>query len=44
MAPSTTSRIRFELGAIALLEHQCERIGIRRPLIVTDRGVKGLAR
>jgi alcohol dehydrogenase class IV len=34
------TQIQFEFGAIGLLGQQCERIGIRRPLIVTDRGVK----
>lgn len=34
------TQIQFEFGAIDLLGPQCERVGIRRPLIVTDRGVK----
>ncbi len=34
------TQIQFEFGAISLLGQQCERVGIRRPLIVTDRGVK----
>ncbi|MEF7613797.1 iron-containing alcohol dehydrogenase [Aquincola sp. MAHUQ-54] len=34
------TQIQFEFGAIGLLGQQCERVGIRRPLIVTDRGVK----
>ena len=34
------TQIQFEFGAIDLLRQQCERVGIRRPLIVTDRGVK----
>lgn len=34
------TQIQFEFGAIGLLRQQCERIGIHRPLIVTDRGVK----
>jgi 4-hydroxybutyrate dehydrogenase len=34
------TQIQFEFGAIGLLAQQCERIGIRRPLIVSDRGVK----
>src|SRR6187431_1968457 len=34
------TQIQFEFGAIGLLGQQCERLGIRRPLIVTDRGVK----
>jgi 4-hydroxybutyrate dehydrogenase len=31
------TQIQFEFGAIRLLRQQCERVGIRRPLIVTDR-------
>ena len=34
------TQIQFEFGAVGLLRQECERIGIRRPLIVTDRGVK----
>lgn len=34
------TQIQFEYGAIGLIAQQCERIGIRRPLIVTDRGVR----
>ena len=34
------TQIQFEFGAIGLLGPQCERIGISRPLIVTDRGVR----
>ena len=34
------TQIQFEFGAIGLLQQQCERLGIRRPLLVTDRGVK----
>jgi 4-hydroxybutyrate dehydrogenase len=34
------TQIQFEFGAIGLLAQQCERVGIRRPLIVTDRGVR----
>src|SRR6478735_9204772 len=34
------TRIQFGFGAISLLRQECERVGIRRPLIVTDRGVK----
>ena len=34
------TQIQFEFGAIGLLGTQCERVGIRRPLIVTDRGVR----
>ncbi|RYY96750.1 MAG: 4-hydroxybutyrate dehydrogenase, partial [Comamonadaceae bacterium] len=34
------TQIQFEFGAIKLLPAECERIGIRRPLIVTDAGVR----
>ena len=34
------TQIQFEFGAVGLLRQECERIGIRCPLIVTDRGVK----
>jgi len=34
------TQIQFEYGAIGLLRQECERVGISRPLIVTDAGVK----
>ena len=34
------TNIQFEFGAIQLLKQECERVGIQRPLIVTDTGVK----
>ncbi|MEZ0198327.1 iron-containing alcohol dehydrogenase, partial [Pseudomonas qingdaonensis] len=34
------TQIQFDIGAIACLPAECERIGITRPLIVTDRGVR----
>ena len=34
------TQVRFEFGAIKLLKQECERVGIKRPLIVTDPGVK----
>jgi 4-hydroxybutyrate dehydrogenase len=34
------THIQFDFGAVRLLQSECERIGIRRPLIVTDKGVK----
>ncbi|WP_395137306.1 iron-containing alcohol dehydrogenase [Schlegelella aquatica] len=34
------TQIQFDFGAIALLPQECERIGIRRPLVVTDAGVR----
>lgn len=33
------TRINFDFGAIELLHSECERIGIKKPLIVTDKGV-----
>ena len=34
------TQVQFEFGAIKLLKQECERVGIKRPLIVTDPGVK----
>ena len=34
------TQVQFEFGAVKLLQQECERIGISRPLIVTDAGVK----
>jgi alcohol dehydrogenase class IV len=34
------TQIQFEFGAVRLLRQECERIGITRPLVVTDPGVK----
>ena len=34
------TQIQFEFGAIKLLNQECERVGISRPMIVTDAGVK----
>jgi 4-hydroxybutyrate dehydrogenase len=34
------TQIQFECGAIRLLKQECERVGITRPLVVTDQGVK----
>lgn len=34
------TQIQFEFGAIRHLAAECERIGIRRPLVVTDAGVR----
>jgi 4-hydroxybutyrate dehydrogenase len=34
------TQIQFDFGAIAKLPDECTRIGIKRPLIVTDAGVK----
>ena len=32
--------VQFDFGALQLLKQECERVGITRPLIVTDAGVK----
>jgi alcohol dehydrogenase class IV len=34
------TQVQFENGAVRLLAQECERVGIQRPLIVTDAGVK----
>jgi 4-hydroxybutyrate dehydrogenase len=34
------TQIQFEFGAVKLLKQECQRVGIERPLIVTDPGVK----
>ena len=34
------TQIQFEFGALKLLKQECARVGITRPLIVTDAGVK----
>jgi 4-hydroxybutyrate dehydrogenase len=34
------TQIQFDFGAIRLLKQECERVGITRPLVVTDAGVK----
>jgi 4-hydroxybutyrate dehydrogenase len=34
------TQIQFDFGAIALLKQECQRVGITKPLIVTDPGVK----
>jgi 4-hydroxybutyrate dehydrogenase len=34
------TQIQFDFGAVKLLKQECERVGISRPLIVTDAGVK----
>ncbi len=33
--------VQFDFGAVGLLRQECERVGIRRPLVVTDPGVRG---
>ena len=34
------TQVQLDFGAIQLLKQECERVGITRPLIVTDAGVK----
>ncbi len=34
------THIQFDFGAIKLLKQECDRVGIMRPLVVTDAGVK----
>jgi 4-hydroxybutyrate dehydrogenase len=34
------TQVQFDFGAIQLLKSECQRVGISRPLIVTDPGVK----
>lgn len=34
------TQIQFDYGAVALLPQECERVGIRKPLVVTDAGVR----
>ncbi|EGI78552.1 iron-containing alcohol dehydrogenase [Hylemonella gracilis] len=34
------TQVQFDFGAIRLLAQECERVGITRPLLVTDAGVR----
>jgi alcohol dehydrogenase class IV len=34
------TQIQFDFGAISLLATECQRVGITRPLIVTDQGIR----
>ena len=34
------TQVQFDFGAVNLLKQECARVGIARPLIVTDAGVK----
>jgi 4-hydroxybutyrate dehydrogenase len=36
------TQIQIDFGALQLLKAECERVGIRHPLIVTDAGVKAV--
>jgi 4-hydroxybutyrate dehydrogenase len=33
------TQVQFDFGAVAMARSECERVGIKRPLICTDRGV-----
>jgi len=33
------TQIQFDFGAIKLVRAECERVGIRRPLVCTDKGI-----
>lgn len=34
------TQIQFEYGAVRLLKQECQRVGIAKPLVVTDAGVR----
>ena len=34
------TQIDIDFGVVSLLPEECQRIGIRRPLVVTDAGVR----
>jgi 4-hydroxybutyrate dehydrogenase len=34
------TQVQFDFGAVKLLKQECERVGITRPLVITDPGVK----
>ena len=34
------TQVQLDFGAVKLLPQECERVGIRRPLVVTDAGVR----
>ena len=34
------TQVQFDFGALALLQQECERLGIQRPLVVTDMGIR----
>ncbi len=36
------THIQFDFGAVRLLQAECDRIGIKRPLVVTDQGVRAI--
>lgn len=34
------TQVQFDFGALALLQQECDRLAIRKPLIVTDMGIR----
>ena len=34
------TQVQFDFGALALLQQECDRIGIKRALVVTDMGIR----
>lgn len=34
------TQIQFDFGAVKLLKQECQRVGISKPLVVTDQGVR----
>lgn len=34
------TQIQFDFGAASLLQQECDRLGIRHPMVVTDEGVR----
>lgn len=36
------TQIQFDFGAVRLLQAECDRVGIKRPIVVTDQGVRDI--
>lgn len=34
------THIQFDFGAVRLLQAECNRVGIKRPMVVTDQGIR----
>lgn len=34
------THIQFDFGAVRLLQEECDRVGIKRPMVVTDQGIR----
>lgn len=34
------TQVQFDYGALSLLQQECERFGIKKPLVVTDMGIR----